>query len=128
MSWVQKKLNLFSTEPDLKTGADGSSTFIGNMKRPVHRWFRFSAGFSAEWVKQVIREYNIKDGETVFDPFAGSGTTLIAAKKLGRSYVGIEIVPQYIEIIKQRLSEIAEDSNHATEAPYTLKLWPEGMS
>ncbi len=40
----------------------------------------------------------------VLDPFAGSGTTLLAARNLGRSYVGIEIVPQYVRIVKKRLS------------------------
>jgi site-specific DNA-methyltransferase (adenine-specific) len=41
--------------------------------------------------------------QLVLDPFAGSGTTLVAAKKLGRKYVGIEIVDEYIAIINQRL-------------------------
>ena len=39
----------------------------------------------------------------LIDPFAGSGTTLLAAKELGISYVGVEIVPDYIEIINKRL-------------------------
>ena len=39
----------------------------------------------------------------VLDPFMGSGTTAVVAKKLGRSFVGIELNPEYIEISKQRL-------------------------
>jgi site-specific DNA-methyltransferase (adenine-specific) len=42
-------------------------------------------------------------GDTVLDPFAGSGTALVAAKKLGRNYVGIEQNPEYIGIIQKRL-------------------------
>lgn len=64
----------------------------------------------------------------VLDPFAGSGTTLVAAKKLGRSFIGIEIVPEYIDIIKTRLAEIETSANpvrQAIEKPYTLTLWSE---
>lgn len=42
-------------------------------------------------------------GGIVLDPFAGSGTTLLAAKNTGREYVGIEQNPEYFEIIKARL-------------------------
>ena len=66
------------------------------------------------------------DEHIVLDPFAGSGTTLVAAKKLGRSYVGIEIVEDYVEIIKKRLGEVQEVSP-TREKFYTLKLWPEDM-
>lgn len=42
-------------------------------------------------------------GDVVLDPFAGSGTTLIAAMNLGRDYIGIEINPKHIKTIKERL-------------------------
>lgn len=48
----------------------------------------------------------IPEDKLIVDPFAGSGTTLLACKKLGRSFVGIEISPEYVEIIKQRLDKI----------------------
>jgi len=45
-------------------------------------------------------------GSIILDPFAGSGTTLVAAKEAGVDYLGIEIEPQYIDIINKRLNEI----------------------
>ena len=47
-----------------------SSTFVDNMRLPVHRWIRYSAGFSAEWAQSVIREAGQQSTVRVFDPFA----------------------------------------------------------
>ena len=46
-----------------------------------------------------------KDG-IVLDPFCGSGTTAVVAKKLGRNYIGIDLNPEYCEIAKRRLEKI----------------------
>jgi site-specific DNA-methyltransferase (adenine-specific) len=43
----------------------------------------------------------------LIDPFAGSGTTLLAAKESGIAYLGIEVVPDYVEIINQRLDSLS---------------------
>ncbi len=43
------------------------------------------------------------EGDIVLDPFVGTGTTVIAAKRLGRRYIGIDIDPKYIEITKRKL-------------------------
>ena len=45
-------------------------------------------------------------GETVFDPFLGSGTTLIAAEQLGRKCYGMEISPAYCDVIVQRWEKL----------------------
>jgi len=82
-----EQLALFDIESEIKTSA--STTFIDNMKLPIHRWFKYTAGFSAEWVKNVIRKYKKADS-MILDPFAGSGTTLIAANELNLPSVGYE--------------------------------------
>jgi len=46
------------------------------------------------------------EGDIVLDPFIGTGTTAIAAKKLGRKFIGIDIDPKYVEITNQKLDEI----------------------
>jgi len=45
------------------------------------------------------------EGDIILDPFIGTGTTAIAAKKLGRKYIGIDIDPKYIEITNKKLED-----------------------
>ena len=46
-----------------------------------------------------------KEGDTVLDPFLGSGTTAVACERMGRNCVGIEISPEYCEIARKRVQE-----------------------
>jgi modification methylase len=41
--------------------------------------------------------------DLIFDPFCGSGTTCVAAKRLGRRYIGVDISPEYCDIARKRL-------------------------
>lgn len=47
-----------------------------------------------------------QEGDTILDPFAGSCTTCVAAKELGRNYIGIEMEGEYIKICEARLKTI----------------------
>ena len=61
-----------------------SGAFGDNMSLPVHRWYRYSAGFSADWVRRFVRERRAETGTyAVLDPFAGVGTTLLACAAEG---------------------------------------------
>ncbi len=54
-----------------------------------------------------------KPGELVIDPFFGTGTTGAVAKKLGRTYIGIEREKDYVDLARQRLAETPEASDNS---------------
>jgi site-specific DNA-methyltransferase (adenine-specific) len=56
-------------------------------------------------------------GETILDPFMGSGTTGVAAVKLGRKFTGIEIEPKYFDIACRRIGDALKQPDMFIEAP-----------
>lgn len=82
---------------------EASSTFVDNMRLPVHHWFRFSAGFSAEWVAATIRASGVSNPR-VLDPFAGSATTLLAAESVLATSIGVEAQPFIARIAEAKLA------------------------
>ena len=65
------------------------------------------APFPLELPHRLVKAFSFQ-GETVLDPFAGSGTTLVAAAQLGRNGVGYEIHDDYAELAEQRLNQLME--------------------
>jgi site-specific DNA-methyltransferase (adenine-specific)/modification methylase len=61
------------------------------------------------------------DAETVLDPFMGSGTTGVAAVKLGRKFVGVEIDEGYFEIARRRIAEALKQPDFFVERPAPVK-------
>lgn len=120
-----------------------SGTFTDNLRLPVHRWFRYSAGFSAEWVAEVVRQSKSDPERSCFlDPFVGSGTASIAAASTGMPAFGFESHPFVFRIARAKsircrdrkeLRDLAERvlvraqadqrSNPASTAPLLLKCF-----
>lgn len=58
-------------------------------------------------IEQCIEKHS-NEGDMVFDGFMGSGTTAVAAARLGRQFLGFEIEPKYFDIIHDRLKEVVD--------------------
>ena len=67
------------------------------------------APYPVEIPLRAIKLYTFKN-DIVLDPFMGSGTTAIAALKTDRRYVGYELEPKYIKIIKKRIQEFHDNN------------------
>ena len=59
------------------------------------------------WLVRLVS----KEGDTVLDPFMGSGTTGVACKKLGRDFIGIEREEEYIKIAEARIQAVQVNPN-----------------
>ncbi len=65
-------------------------TFKDSLRAPIHRWFRYPAGYSYQFVYESFDLFEVAPGDWVYDPFSGSGTTLVCAKQRGINAFGVE--------------------------------------
>lgn len=61
--------------------------------RPAHGWYRFVLSFPPQLVRSCLDRLEVEPGQTVLDPFCGTGTTLVECKKQGIASVGFESNP-----------------------------------
>lgn len=88
---------------------------------PFHNWYRFVLSFPPHLVRRYIRAFGIEKGQTVLDPFCGTGTTLVESKLMGIRSIGLEANPFPcfassvktdwridLNLLKERTSHIAD--------------------
>jgi hypothetical protein len=119
--YAQAVLDLFGLDDDATqvrpqvAPVGHTSNFLNNMRLPIHRWFRYSAGFSAEWVKWVLAEKNGSQLR-VLDPFVGSGTTCLACDEMGVPSYGIEAHPFVYRVAQAKLSYATDPGRFVAKA------------
>ncbi len=69
---------------------NGEANKLALDDRPIHDWYRFVLSFPPHLVADYLEKFRIESGQTVLDPFCGTGTTLVECKKRGVNTVGIE--------------------------------------
>jgi len=84
------------------TTKEWNEYFYGHWNFPGERQDKHLAAFPEELPRRLIRMFSFVE-DTVLDPFLGSGTTSLAAKKLGRHSIGYEINPKFLPVIKKKL-------------------------
>lgn len=125
----------FEREYRLTVGSrTGPVQFRSNESLPVHRWWPYVQGFSAEFVRDTCQRFEVGKGSVVLDPFCGSGTVPTEVRLLGARGIGIDLMPitAFVAAAKQewnarpaKLRELAErvasDRRPPTLAPPFLK-------
>lgn len=95
-------------EQSVMTSEEWNTYFAGHWNFAGARQSGHIAVFPEELPKRLIKMFSFK-GETVLDPFAGSGTTSLAARNLDRNSVLFEINSEFIPVIKEKLEICQKD-------------------
>jgi DNA modification methylase len=90
---------MYGSAPDLQKGAKATAIRSSEASDKNAHPCPKPTGWMT-WAVDIASRY----GETVLDPFMGSGTTGVAAVQLGRKFIGIELEPKYFEIACERIT------------------------
>ena len=83
----------------------GTLNDIWEIKRGKKVSKNHGATFPEELISKILENFT-KEGEIVYDPFMGTGTTAIVCKKMNRRFIGSELGKEYYDFILERLSEL----------------------
>lgn len=119
--WAKNRLKNLSETDKIRDNSKVGSGFGKNISNWIDRNMAYptnvlhlatecnnknhSAAFPEELPEWFIRLFT-KPHDTVLDPFMGSGTTLIVAQRMKRNSIGIDSVPEYYEMVKEKLMPV----------------------
>jgi DNA modification methylase len=99
-----KQPSLFTLDDEKPIEVQEWGTFKDSLRAPIHNWFTYPAGFSYKAVEASLKAHSIATSQVVYDPFMGTGTTNLTAKKLGINSYGVEAHPFVYRIARTKLN------------------------
>jgi len=85
---------LFPEEEGMsKVITNGTANKLSLNDKRFHDWYRFILSFPPHLVRKYLEKFGLRDGDTILDPFCGTGTTVLEAKLCGINAIGIEANP-----------------------------------
>lgn len=96
----------YSLMKEINDGKQMKDVWLLNLPKKAEKTKGKHPTQKPESVLERIILASTKEGDLILDPFNGSGTTGVAAKKINRKYIGVEIEKEYLEITKSRLLKI----------------------
>jgi hypothetical protein len=85
----------------------------------VHRWYGLAHSFSPELVRFALRRFGLGPGAAVADPFCGAGTTLVEARRMAMSALGVDLPP--VAVLASRVKCSAQDPGELRRAAAALR-------
>ncbi|AOG56632.2 DNA modification methyltransferase [Streptococcus pneumoniae] len=88
---------------ELNDGKQMKDVWTGSLTKKVEKWAGKHPTQKPEYLLERIILASTKEGDYILDPFVGSGTTGVVAKRLGRRFIGIDAEKEYLKIARKRL-------------------------
>jgi len=99
-------------------------TYVPNKTIPIYNWFKFKEGFSRQLVINLLAKFGLQNGATVYDPFAGCGTTLLACKEKGVAAIGTDMLPVAVFVSQVKITDWPNRDTllHAVEKLFAISF------
>ena len=88
---------------EINSGKQMKDVWTGSLTKKAEKWAGKHPTQKPEYLLERIILASTREGDYILDPFVGSGTTGVVAKRLGRRFIGIDAEQDYLEIAKRRL-------------------------
>lgn len=101
----KKSKHLFNYElmREINGGKQMKDVWTGSLTKPSEKKFGKHPTQKPEYILEKVILSSTNEGDFILDPFVGSGTTGVVAKKFGRKFLGIDSSEEYLEIAKKRI-------------------------